>query len=76
MNNVKKDPKKVAAGRKGGKASPTNFKRNKRGASIAGQRSAWARHSGKLEDFPLGMLDEKGKEIPFKDYDPPKGAQS
>ena len=70
--NKQKDPKKVAAGRKGGKASPTNFKRNKRGASIAGQRSAWARHSGKLEDFPLGMIDENGKEIPFTDYDPKK----
>lgn len=67
MIKHKKDPKKVAAGRKGGKASGGNFKRNKQGASIAGQRSAWARHSGKLEDFPLGMLDEKGKEIPFPD---------
>ena len=72
MKTKAKDPKKVAAGRKGGKASPTNFKRNKRGASIAGQRSAWARHSGKLEDFPIGMIDEKGKEIPFTDYDPKK----
>jgi len=66
MKTKAKDPKKVAAGRKGGKASPTNFKRNKRGASIAGQRSAWARNSGKLEDFPLGLLDE-GKEILFPD---------
>lgn len=71
-----KDPKKVAAGRKGGKVSGGNFKRNKRGASIAGQRSAWLKHSGKLGDYPLGMLDEKGKEIPFKDYDPPKGGES
>lgn len=76
MKSKIKDPKKVAAGRKGGKASPTNFKRNKRGATIAGQRSAWLRQSGKLEDFPIGMLDEKGKEIPFKDYDPPKVKQS
>jgi len=76
MIKHKKDPKKVAAGRKGGKASGGNFKRNKRGASIAGQRSAWARHSGKLEDFPLGMLDETGKEIPFKDYDPKKDQKS
>ncbi len=72
MKTKIKDPKKVAAGRKGGKASPTNFKRNKRGASIAGQRSAWARHSGKLADYPLGLLDEKGKEIPFPDDRPEK----
>ena len=72
MNKVK-DPKKVSAGRKGGKLSGANFKRNKRGATIAGQRSAWARNKGKLADFPLGMLDEKGKEIPFKDYEPVEG---
>ena len=71
-----KDPKKVAAGRKGGRASGGNFKRNKHGASIAGQRSAWARHSGKLEDFPIGMIDEKGKETPIKDYEPPKKVAS
>lgn len=76
MKTKIKDPKKVAAGRKGGKASPTNFKRNRHGATIAGQRSAWARNKGKLADFPLGMLDEKGKEIPFKDYEPVKESKS
>ena len=76
MKNNVKDPKKVAAGRKGGKLSPSNFKRNKRGASIAAQRRQWLKASGKLEDFPLGMLDEKGKEIPIKDYVPQKGSRS
>ena len=65
-NNIK-DPKKVAAGRKGGKASGANFKRNKRGASIAAQRRQWLKAEGKLADFPLGLLDEKGKEHPFPD---------
>lgn len=53
MKKREKDPKKVAAGRKGGKASGSNFKRNKKLASFAGKRSAWARNSGKLEDYPL-----------------------
>ena len=39
MSN-KKDPKKVKAGRKGGKLSPTNFKNNKALARLAGRRSA------------------------------------
>lgn len=65
MIKQKKDPKKVAAGRKGGKLSGGNFKRNRKAASMAGRRSAWARHSGKLADYPLGLLDEKGREIPF-----------
>lgn len=66
MNNIK-DPKKVAAGRKGGKKSGGNFKRNKRGASIAAQRRQWLKAEGKLADYPLGLLDEKGREIPFPD---------
>ena len=65
-----KDPKKVAAGRKGGKLSGGNFKRNKRGASMAGKRSAWMRNSGKLADYPLGLLDENGKETPCPDENP------
>ena len=67
MKTKIKDPKKVAAGRKGGKVSGGNFKRNRAAASMAGKRSAWARHSGKLEDFPLGLIGEDGKEIPFPD---------
>lgn len=67
MKSKIKDPKKVAAGRKGGKASPTNFKRNRQAATIAGRRSAWLRQSGKLEDYPLGLIDHNGKEIPFGD---------
>lgn len=53
----RKDPKKVAAGRKGGKLSGGNFKNNKEHASRAGRRSAWIRHSGKLEDYPLEFED-------------------
>ena len=67
VKNSIKDPKKVAAGRKGGKASGANFKRNKRGASIAAQRRQWLKAEGKLADLPLGLLDEKGREIPFPD---------
>ena len=64
MNKVK-DPKKVRAGRLGGKKSGGNFKHNKLAASMAGRRSAWMRNSGKLADYPLGLLDEKGREVPF-----------
>lgn len=53
----KKDPKKVAAGRKGGRLSGANFKRNKELASRAGRKSAWLRGSGKLEDYPLEFED-------------------
>lgn len=67
MKTKEKDPKKVAAGRKGGRLSGANFKRNKRGASMAGKRRQWLKTSGKLADYPLGLLDEKGKEIPFPD---------
>ena len=66
MNNVK-DPKKVAAGRKGGKVSGGNFKRNRKAASIAAQRRQWLKASGKLADYPLGLLDHNGKELPFPD---------
>ncbi len=61
----KKDPKKVAAGRKGGKLSGGNWKRNRKGASMAGRWSAWRRNSGKLEDYPIGLIDDKGRETPF-----------
>ncbi len=67
MKTKAKDPKKVSAGRKGGKLSGANFKRNKRGASIAAQRRQWLKAEGKLADYPLGLLDDKGKEIPFPD---------
>ena len=70
MKTKAKDPKKVEAGRKGGKLSGANFKRNKRGASIAAQRRQWLKAEGKLADFPLGLIDEKGREIPFPE-DPP-----
>lgn len=61
----KKDPKKVRAGRLGGQKSGGNFKHNKQAATMAGRRSAWKRQSGKLEDFPLGLIDENGREVPF-----------
>lgn len=61
----KKDPKKVRAGRLGGQKSGGNFKHNKQAATMAGRRSAWKRQSGKLEDFPLGLIDDKGREVPF-----------
>lgn len=70
MKTDTKDPKKVAAGRKGGKASPANFKRNKHGASMAGKRRQWEKASGLLADFPLGLIGEDGKEIPFPDDNP------
>ena len=70
MKTKAKDPKKVETGRKGGKLSGANFKRNKRGASIAAQRRQWLKAEGKLADFPLGLIDEKGREIPFPE-DPP-----
>lgn len=60
-----KDPKKVAAGRKGGKLSGGNFKHSKERATMAGRRSAWSKNSGKLEDYPLGLIDNDGKEVPF-----------
>lgn len=61
----KKDPKKVRAGRLGGQKSGGNFKHNKQAATMAGRRSAWNRQSGKLEDFPLGLIDDNGREVPF-----------
>lgn len=61
----KKDPKKVRAGRLGGQKSGGNFKHNKQAATMAGRRSAWKRQSGKLEDFPLGLIDDNGREVPF-----------
>ena len=60
-----KDPKKVRAGRLGGQKSGGNFKHNKQAATMAGRRSAWKRQSGKLEDFPLGLIDDNGREVPF-----------
>lgn len=65
MKIRKKDPKKVAAGRKGGRLSGGNFKRNRDRAVLAGKRSAWIRNQGKLADYPLGLIDEKGNEVPF-----------
>lgn len=53
----RKDPKKVAAGRKGGKVSGGNFKNNKEHASRAARRSNWIQHSGKLADYPLEFED-------------------
>lgn len=67
MKNKKKDPKKVAAGRKGGKLSGGNFKRNRERARMAGRKSAWSRNSGKLADYPVGLIDEQGNEIAFPD---------
>ena len=67
MIKNKKDPKKVAAGRKGGKVSGGNFKRNRNRAVLAGQRSAWLRNNGKLEDYPVGLIDVTGEEIPLHD---------
>lgn len=63
----RKDPKKVAAGRKGGKLSGGNFKHSKERAAMAGRKSAWERQSGKLGDFPVGLIDEHGEEIAFPD---------
>lgn len=65
MKIRKKDPKKVAAGRKGGRLSGGNFKRNRDRAKLAGQKSAWLRNNGKLADYPLGLIDEDGHETPF-----------
>lgn len=56
MSKVK-DPKKVAAGRKGGKKSSTNFKRNRALARKAGRRSAEKRMATRLEDFKLEYED-------------------
>lgn len=56
---------KVAAGRKGGKASPTNFKHNRQLASIAGRRSAEAR--------ALARMRRGGME--YEDVPPPKLAK-
>lgn len=53
----RKDLIKVIAGRLGGKVSGGNFKNNKELARQAGERSAWAKHSGKLADFPLFYED-------------------
>jgi len=66
-----KDPKKVAVGRKGGKLSPTNFSRNREGAKAAGQRSAWARQSGKLEDYPPLLIRPDGGLTPLNDPEVP-----
>lgn len=57
MKTKEKDPKKVAAGRKGGRLSGNNFKRNIEGARLAGKKSAWARGEKLLADFPLGLID-------------------
>ena len=67
MKTTIKDPKKVEAGRKGGRLSPSNFKRNKRGATIAAMRRQWSRGEALLADYPLGLLDDMGKEISFPD---------
>lgn len=72
MNTKIKDPKKVKAGRKGGRLSGGNFKRNKKGASIAAMRKQWERAEGLLADYPLGLLDEMGHEFPFPDEHPVK----
>lgn len=62
----KKDPKKVAAGRKGGRLSGANFKRNKDLAIMAGRKSAWSRNQKKLKDYPIGLIDpDDGHEVPF-----------
>ena len=53
MKAKQKDPKKVAAGRKGGQKSGANFKNDPERASRLGKRSAWLRNSRKLEDYPL-----------------------
>lgn len=68
MKSKVKDPAKVRAGRLGGKKSGGNFKHNRDAASMAGRRSAWKRSSGKLSDYPLGLIDNDGKEIPFPDH--------
>lgn len=62
-----KDPKKVAAGRLGGRASGGNFKRNRSGASLAGRKSAHAR-AGKslLSKFPLDYEYSTGPEWSLK----------
>lgn len=57
MKARQKDPKKVAAGRKGGRMSGANFKHNTELAAKAGRRSAWIRHSKKLADYPLEFDD-------------------
>ncbi len=71
MKTKAKDPKKVAAGRKGGQLSPTNFKRNREGAKAAGQRSAWMKHSGKLEDYPPLLIRPDGGLTPLNDPEVP-----
>lgn len=63
----KKDPKKVRAGRMGGKVSGGNFKHNREAAQLAGRKSAWNRGEQKLSDYPLGLLDE-GREMAFPDH--------
>lgn len=67
MSKKIKDPKKVAAGRKGGKKSSGNFKHDREKAVLAGQRSAWIRSKGKLKDYPVPFVDETGKEYAVKD---------
>lgn len=49
----KKDQKKVAAGRKGGKMSPSNFKNNRALASRAGLKSALFKSGKGLARFPI-----------------------
>ena len=61
----KKDPKKVRAGRLGGQKSGGNFKHNREAAQMAGRKSAWERSSGKLGDFPVGLINPEGQEIAF-----------
>lgn len=54
MNHGSKDPKKVRAGRLGGKKSGGNFKRNKKGASLAGRKSAYKRAGITMDGFSTG----------------------
>ena len=61
----RKDPKKVRAGRLGGRKSGGNFKRNREAARAAGRKSAWSRASGKLSDFPLEYEDMSVRGIDF-----------
>lgn len=61
-----KDAKKVAAGRKGGRVSPTNFKRNRELARRAGLASAQARLRRKvrLENYEFEDLHDIEPVIP------------
>lgn len=59
----RKDLVKVIAGHLGGKVSGGNFANNREHARNAGLKSAWAKHSGKLADYPLFYLDNNGTEV-------------